>query len=201
MNRKLSIYTFGLLLIVIAGSSCKRELNYEPAQLGDLAFSEDTIRFDTIFTTFQSPTRRLVVRNRTDKHLTIDRIALEQGNSSEFEIITDGITGDVVEDLTIRKGDSIIIFIEMKSQVTDNFARDRILFETNGGAQFAVLEAFVLDAYFYKYDTLCTQTLPVDKPIVIDGYVIVPEGCTLTIPLVRKYSLPAGRIRTIFRHL
>ena len=120
-------------------SGCRKTILTRDARVGDLAFSEDIIRFDTLFTTFQSPTERLFVENAANRAVTIERIYLRKGDQSEFEVIIDGIEADEVQGLQIRRGDSLIIFIKLKSTEQDAFARDQLVFETsNGEVWFAI---------------------------------------------------------------
>lgn len=171
-----------IIVSLLAFSSCRKKLLTKDAEIGDLAFSEDTIRFDTLFTTFQSPTERLYVENEAGRAVTIKRIYLRNGDDSEFEVIIDGMEADEVIDFQIRRGDSLIIFIKMKSTEQDQFARDQLVFETTNGEEIVELEAFVLDAFFYSYESLpCITVWDRTKPVIVDGIVRVEEGCTLVV--------------------
>lgn len=181
MNKRVLLLLPFLVVILLAG--CKKELTF--VEQGELDFSSDTIYFDTLFTTFASPSERLVVSNNSGNNVLISRIYLEKETASDFELIVDGLEMNDLAGLELRDGDSVIVFVDYRSQLMDDFARDRIVFEIGDGRQEVDIEAFVMDAYFYQNDTLqnpgnYTEFGP-DKPIVIDGCLWVPEGHTLKI--------------------
>ncbi|MCB9235807.1 MAG: hypothetical protein H6581_29435 [Bacteroidia bacterium] len=183
--KKFLLLLFPLLIFaLLAFEGCRPD---PPWGEGILELSTDTVQFDTIFTTFPSPTERLVFRNPTKSRLKIDAIYLNKGDASEFSLIVDGLTQNRVEDFELAAGDSAIIFVDFTSQMKDDFARDRIVFEVNGQSQWAEVEAYVMDAYFYSApkDSIlvldCNTVFDNTKPIVIDGIVRVQEGCQLTI--------------------
>lgn len=154
---------------------------------GPLEFSSDTVRFDSIFTGYDSPTERLMFINPGSKTIKIDAIYIEGGDASEFEMIVDGLDTNLVEDYELDGGDSAIIFIKMVSNNLDDFARDRIIFEIGNQTQDVELEAFIMDAHFitapgdsaYVFD--CNAVLSPGKPYVLDGICRVAPGCTLRI--------------------
>lgn len=84
-----------------------------------LAFSEDTISFDTLFTEQGSATIQLMVYNRNSNAVVIDRIWLEDGEA--FRVNVDG-EADLsrLNNITINGGDSLFVFI----RVTDFGAVD-----------------------------------------------------------------------------
>jgi hypothetical protein len=164
-------------------SFCEKPDDFE--SLGDLAFSTDTVKFDTLFTQVQSPTRRLTIYNRISRGLEVSEISLAKGAASVFEMIINGDTRQLQTNVRINPRDSILAFIKLKAEVeknTDYF--DFLVFRfKNGKEQRVTLYAHVLDAYFFR-DTVLTEaitTLPNDKPIVIDGYIYVSPGTTLNI--------------------
>ena len=52
--------------------SCERPSN--PIEEGTLTFSVDTVMFDSIFTTFLTPSERLIVSNNTGRAVKVSRI-------------------------------------------------------------------------------------------------------------------------------
>jgi hypothetical protein len=162
---------------------CQKPEHFQP--FGELAFSTDTVKFDTLFTQVQSPTRRLTIYNRLSSGLEVSEVALAKGAESVFEMIINGDTRQFQTNLRINPKDSILAFIKLKAEVeknTDYF--DFLVFRFKSGKeQRVVLYAHVLDAYFFR-DTVLTEaitTLPNDKPIVVDGYIYVSPGTTLNI--------------------
>lgn len=153
--------------------------------LGILDFSNDTVAFDTIFTTFQSPSERLLVFNNTDHDILISQVSFEKGSSTEFSMIFDGLEMQEITDYEIPKGDSLHIFIKMRGTEKDEFSTDRLVFRVGDETpQRIVLQAYLVDAYFWPDTTLVTPvtTFKNDKPHVIDGVLSVPEGYRLEIP-------------------
>jgi len=169
---------FSLLLLAICLSGCKKPL--VTVSEGDLRFSTDSITFDTIFTTLPTPSRRLMFFNNTGKNLLVKSIQLAGGDNSDFSLVIDGITTNKLLDYTIAKGDSALIFIKSKSQAKDTWVNDKIQFVLDNKTQEVYIRCFVRDAYFYKDSVICSD-LPHDKPIVVDGTMIIPNGCTVTL--------------------
>ena len=77
LNMVKSILFPGLIALVLAFSltQCRRESFIEDSS-ARVEFSEDTLFFDTVFSTIGSVTRYLRVRNNYDKSIRIDEIAL-----------------------------------------------------------------------------------------------------------------------------
>ncbi len=178
-HRILFIFTFLIFL-----NSCEKPQVFETN--GNLSFSSDSVKFDTLFTSMLSPTKRLMIYNTSNKNLEINSIEVLGGTNSEYSIILDGVKAQSHSNFQIAKGDSALIFVSLKSQSKEKITEDKIRFKMADTQQEIVLWAFARDAYFYRdsiVDTISKQlTLFTDKPNVIDGYLYVPEGCTLTIP-------------------
>ena len=207
-----------LLLILLALSvGCRKDLQFTDDSGVTLEFSEDSVLFDTIFTTVGSVTKRFVARNTGDMAVKVD-VALEGGSPSPFRINVDGASGISFTDVEILGGDSIFIFVEATlgpGGSDDPFIiEDHILFNTNGNDQEVLLTAWGQDAHFFypdagggglpKYsiiagedddgNVICeTVTWPNDKPYVIYGYGVVDSCSTLIIdPGVRVYVHGGG---------
>ena len=193
---KVGKWALGLGLLIMTLTWGCNNRTFDPATEGTLEFDQDTVKFDTIFTTLQAPSKRLIVYNKVRDALAIERVWLDLGAASEFSLIVDGIRGDDVSDLVINGRDSMHVFVTMKSQERDNFAQDYINFQVGGEVQRVLIQAFVLDAYFLQarllqpdVNSLAVQgfvfdndtTLTPDKPIVVDGPVLVLPGVTVTV--------------------
>ncbi|WNJ18195.1 right-handed parallel beta-helix repeat-containing protein [Pontibacter sp. G13] len=183
------------MALMTALSSCEQPSN--PVNEGLLTFNSDTVHFDTIFTTLQAPTERLIVRNEQGRALAIDRIWMENGGNSEFDMIVDGVRTSDTTDLVISQKDSMHIFITMKSYERDGFAMDYVNFQIGEDIQKVPIMAWIVDAYFltarvtqgedflglkpgsffFRQDT----TLTPEKPIIFDGPIFIPEGVTVTV--------------------
>lgn len=183
-----------LLLPLLLLAGCLREPDLFVPE-GDLNFSSDTVFFDTIFTSLPSPTERLVVRNRTGHNVLINRVKLASG--TDYSLIFDGITGNEILDYELPKDDSAIAFIKFTSDEQDEFSRDQLLFTVGDQTQKVEIEAYVMDAVFYKDSVLGgfgsgnLTVMGPDKRHVIDGPLYVADGHTLRIlPGTQIYFTP-----------
>lgn len=147
--------------------SCREE--YSRFDEGEvyLRFSQDTVRFDTVFTSMQSVTQRITVRNPSRDAVSVDRIYLAGGGSSRFRINVSGDTSLIQNGVVIGGRDSLYIFINVaidyRNQNEPFEIVDYIRFELNGmPAQQVVLTAWGQDAHYLKPDK--TIALPYRDP-------------------------------------
>jgi hypothetical protein len=167
-----------------------------------LQITIDTLFFDTVFTAHNqvpgvpmSVNKQIVVVNPNKNAVETD-IILGGGANSYFRINVDGEPGRKFEDIYIRGGDSIFIFVEVTVNPNNSnnplIVRDSIIFNTNGNVQDVKLIAWGQDAHYFLSDTLCNVTWSDKlKPYVVHDYVFVPQGCTFTIEEgVKVYFAP-----------
>ncbi|MEO0896987.1 MAG: hypothetical protein AAFY71_11345 [Bacteroidota bacterium] len=194
------LWFIGLIpLLFLSLESC--DPNANPLSEGTLEFSTDTLSYDSLFVNFLSPTEILITYNNSGHPINIDRVWLEEGADSEFDMIVDGVRGREATDVVIPNGDSIHLFINLKSELRDDFAEEYLNFQIGDEVQKVLLLARVKDAYLFKaryirtYSTepdfirgyffgqsgVTDTVLTPEKPIIFDGPIIVPEGFTLTI--------------------
>ena len=180
-------FTF-IALSILAGSlltSCiDDDFTTNPSHV--LAFSTDTVAFDTVFTTIGSSTRSFRVYNPNKKSLNISSIKLADAERSGFHINVDGMSGDQFTDVEIRGKDSIFVFVEANIDPTnqDNpiFIVDSIVFLTNGVQQDVQLTAYGQDVIIKRGETFTTDTrLTADRPYLIYDSLVVAPGATLQI--------------------
>ena len=200
--------TFLIFAILIFMSSCRKDFSSIPS-FGELEFSKDTVFLDTIFTNIGSATYNLKVYNRGNKSITIPKIALENGTSSNYRLNVDGIPGKEFNNIDILAKDSIFVFVETTinvNNISNPLYTDRILFDNGNNQQDVDLVTLVQDANFIfpgkdpismKIDSLTLDGSPTSikgrfltdteltftntKPTVIYGYATVPGNKTLTI--------------------
>lgn len=195
--KDLAIFTIISLLIIV--SSCKKEDDFLTDSSAKLQFSEDTLIFDTVFTTIGSTTQYLIVYNRNDQPVKVTNIRLASGSSSYFRMNIDGIAGNNQNDVEIRSNDSIFIFVEVtidpNNQNTPMIVKDSILFNLNGNQQDVDLVAWGQDAHYIlpthhigllpysliDTNTCATITWDSTKPYVIYGYAVIDSCQTLNI--------------------
>lgn len=191
------ILLFSFIYLV---SSCRKsdDIGYSPDY--KLAFSTDTLIFDTVFTTVGSTTRTLKVYNNNDKKINITKIQLANGSGSNFEMNVNGYTGTTIKDIELESDDSLFIFVRVTVDPTQNnnplIITDSIMFETNSNIQDIDLVAWGQDAHFYvgdsvlqglsyKYKIIVNEgesvTWEDDKPYVIYGWAVVDSTGVLNI--------------------
>ena len=178
-------------MTLVAFSVGCRSTQYSENPSYSLAFSSDTVLFDTVFTSIGSITLPLKVYNLNSEAVIIESIELMGGNDSQFRVNIDGEVGPEVTDWPLLAGDSLWIFIEVTVDPNNAFnpfvLEDDLLFRTNGNDQSVKLAAWGQNAYFHGgLDQLtplpsCAETWSPDRPHVIYGIVQVETDCSLTI--------------------
>lgn len=166
---------------------------------GGLEFSADTVKFDTVFTTLRTVTKRLWVYNRNAKGVNVDLVNLDQPSTSSYTLLINGDLKQTANNLFIRGQDSLLILV--RAQLKDNgqngaakayVLEEKLNFRTNGQDQHVLLRSFGQNIYLHQGTTLpCTGTTiwTNDRPHVLYGTVVVPAGCTLRIkPGTRIYG-------------
>ncbi|MBK6777567.1 MAG: hypothetical protein IPG74_17575 [Flavobacteriales bacterium] len=132
------------VVVLLALPACRKDAQFTEDRV-ELVFSQDTILYDTIFTTVGSITKRFTARNPNDNAVRVD-IALQGGSHSPFRINVDGASGLSFTDVEILGGDSIYIFVEatLDANNANNpfIIEDHILFNTNGAEQDVLLLAW-----------------------------------------------------------
>ena len=185
-------YIWILVLIIFTGfTSCRKPPKFSDDTALKVAFSTDTVTFDTVFTTIGSSTRYLMIYNNNEENLKISSIRLEGGNQSQFSINVDGQSGYDFSDLEIYAKDSIYVFVRVTVNPNDLntpfFVEDRIIFETNQNEQIVSLTAYGQNANyiiadqeikgFPKFkiiaDSLQEVHWTAEKPYVIYGYALI----------------------------
>ncbi len=144
------------LYCAISLTSCVKEDKFNTDSSFRLAFSNDTITFDTIFTTTSSAFRELRVYNDGNDPIKISSIFIPQGDQSRYRITVDGIMGNSVSDVEILPKDSISIFVRVNINPNDKttpfIVSDSIMFNINGSTQKVMLSAYGRNAYYHVPD-------------------------------------------------
>lgn len=178
---------FLLLPAFLAGMlilSCERETEYtDPGVLPD--FSEDTVYFDTVFTSLGTTTQQLRVYNHHDRTMKLDAVYLAGGDQSVFRLNIDGAPVNMASNIEIPPEDSIYIFIEatLDPNNMDSLlvVQDSIVFMAAGNSRDVDLIAWGQDVHFFGADTIGTRTWVNDKPYLVFNYVLIEPGAVLTI--------------------
>jgi hypothetical protein len=148
-------------------------------------FSEDTLYFDTVFSSVGSVTKELRIINQGKHNLTVDHVYLSGGSSSQFRLNIDGEPVNEKYNIQIESGDSIFVFVDVfvdpgngSSPVTVN---DSIIFLIGEKNQKVHLLAWGQDINLIKIKTINSETWQKGKPYVIYEKVTVDTLETLTI--------------------
>lgn len=201
------IFLYLIILGAVLFESCTDNDSFSTDSSKRLSFSVDTLKMDTVFSTVPSSTYSFWVYNNSGDGLRIRQVRLERGNQTGLRVNVDGFyldntAGSLVNDLEIRKNDSIRVFVELTSQVNKDagglpqMIEDNLAFLLESGVTQKVnLRAYSWDAIFYnqlavKKDT----TISTSKPVVIYGGIVVDSAATLTIkaPTTLYFHSEAG---------
>lgn len=182
-----------ILLVIGAFWGCRKEDQFTSDSGAKLAFSLDTVLFDTVFSQVSpnrplSITKQLWVINNNDKGVRVN-IRIAGNQYGLYKINVDGQPALTVSEKEIRGKDSIVVFIQVYlTQVNANtpfIVTDQLLFETNGNVQDVDLVAYAQDAIYLNNEVVnCTAGnlhWTADKPYLIYDSILIPQGCTLTI--------------------
>lgn len=176
--------------------SC-RDHGYDSDPDLKLAFSTDSLLFDTLFTTVGSSTRSIRVYNHHHRRVLISAVSLGQGAHSFFRINVDGRSGTHLRDLEIGAKDSIFVFVEVTIDPVNQHLpltiTDSIVFSINNNKQSVRLIAWGQNAIFLSpnhidpglgiaYHLIADNTTwSADLPYLIYGLALVAPNRTLTI--------------------
>ncbi|MBO5677252.1 MAG: hypothetical protein J6S02_03850 [Bacteroidaceae bacterium] len=155
-----------------------------------LAFSVDSVDFDTLIAGELSHTQTFQVYNHNKAALRIKSVSLQQGASSIFRVNVDGtaLINGTATDFQLRSGDSLRIFINSLTPSCDSDIpvahTDKLLFELESGVvQELPLEIHGWDVVKLQgMEILEDVTLNSRRPYqVLDSLVVRPDA-SLTIP-------------------
>jgi len=182
-----------LLWVMLIIWSCIDDWKFSTDSRYTLAFSADTVRFDTVFTGVASASEGFMIYNTNDAGIRFDAL-MGGGQDSPFRMNLDGEGGAVITGLEIAAGDSLFCFISVNMPSGDDpdilDAFDSIRFVLESGVVQCVRltaqgqNAIRLSGKRIETDAVFTARLPY---IIFDS-LYVAEGATLTLkPGARLY--------------
>lgn len=186
------LFTCIFFISIFTFISCKKDVINVSTDY-NLSISEDSLRFDTVFTSRGSVTYEMKIYNRSDAPTTISEIQLMGGDESSFKINVDGFVGPRISNLSIDANDSVYLFATVNIDPSDENApfvvRDSVKLTENGSSSFIQLEAYGQNANYIRGEYLTENTFwDNSKPYVILDGILVSENTTLTIsPGTRIY--------------
>ncbi len=172
--------------------SCADDEDFSTSRGDVLSFSVDTLRLDTVFSNVPTPTQSFWVYNRSAGSLRCSSVRLQQGAQSGYRVNVDGAylgesAGYQAQDVEIRKGDSIRVFVELTSPLQHadepKPVSDNLVFQLESGVEQKVnlkacsWDALLLNQLQVDEDMLLEST----KPVVVRGGIRVGEDAQLTI--------------------
>lgn len=205
MELKLSFFQRGGFLLVLCGmllGACMSDDEYSMSPADRLAYSADTVSFDTVFSGQPTTTNSFEVYNPTRKSIRLKNVYLEGEGNSVFRVNVDGVflengrlSGSEVE---IPARDSIRIFVmaNIADQGTSDVKKweDKLVLQTEGGAEDRIVleacsqDARRLNALVLDKDTVFSSALP----YIVKDSLVVDENATLTLPAGCRLFFSAG---------
>lgn len=150
---------------------------------GPVAFSSDTVSFDTVFSSVGSVTLEFRAINRGDNPLLIDRIYLGGGTGSPFRLNIDGVPSVSSGEIILAEGDSLFVFVDVTidplNEVNPVAILDSVIFESGSFTDRVILEAWGQDIWLLEDETSGTATWTEGKPYVISGSFVVDTSAVL----------------------
>ena len=150
----MKVYRHILFLILIASIlfSCQKKDSDENSKL---AFSDERVSFDTVFTTVGSVTQNFRVYNPHNYDVKVD-IFLAGGQASAFSINVDGQAGTRFNNVEIPARDSLFIHVKVNVNPNDQtlpfLITDSVIFRHGTTVQDVDLLAYGQNAHFIVAD-------------------------------------------------
>ena len=181
-----------VLAVAVSFIACREEqINDDPSLR--LAFSKDTVVFDTVFTDIGSSTLQFMVYNPNANAVKIERIWQDQ--AAEFKVNIDG-ENDLKQmtDWVLHGGDSLFVFVKVyidpNKQNTPVLVEDNLHFAVNGKTQTVHFEAYGQDVHLMRtarhINVWDDYTFVADKPYLIYDTVAI-RGALSFEPGARLY--------------
>ena len=191
------LFYFYILMSALL-AACSDDDSFSSSRSYTLSFSADTVLLDTVFSTVPSATYSFWVHNNNGDGVRLKQVRLERGNQSGYRVNVDGTflsptVGYQVSDLELRKGDSLLVFVELTAPEThaDEPVRvdDHVVFLLESGVEQRVpLRCYVWDATMLRNLHVSRDTvIESSRPVVVYGGLTVDSAATLTIRNTQLY--------------
>ena len=79
----------------------------------EIAFSTDTVLFDTVLSSVGSITKRVKIYNRNERAVELSRLGLGSGDNSSYTLIVNGEEGKTFDNTVILGEDSLLVLVEV----------------------------------------------------------------------------------------
>lgn len=182
-HKSIAILFLALFMLGLNFVSCKKDKFLTEG--GEIAFSTDTLKFDTVFTSLGSVTRGFKIYNNNNKRVKFEQIKLANGSASVFRMNIDGTPAQQISDVELAPNDSLYVFVALTINPTNGnnpfLVQDAVEVTLNGKISQVQLEAYGQDAHYIVDSVLKSQTWTNDKPYVIIHSALVDSAQVLTI--------------------
>lgn len=175
-----------IVLYAIGMGSCKKETNFITSAQAKVRFSDDTLKYDTVFVTRGSITQFIKIFNENNQKLKLSDVTLMGGATSFYKMNVDGLPGTSFSNVEIAANDSLYVFVSVNIDPNASnlpfVVRDSIRINYNGNTRFVQLQAYGQNAVFLR-NTKITGNVTWSNalPYVILGGIRVDTTATLTI--------------------
>src|SRR6202042_1333339 len=99
-----------LFVLAIFMFACRKN-SFITSSNATVAFSADTLLFDTVFVSTGSITEQVKIINGNNRKLRLSKVKLMGGAQSYFHINIDGSPGPELDNVDLDAGDSIYVFV------------------------------------------------------------------------------------------
>jgi hypothetical protein len=182
MNRN-GYFLYILLVVLACLSGCRKDNII--TEDGELGFSNDTVTFDTVFTTLGSATLSFKIYNHGSTTLRIHSISLAGAEHSFFHLNIDGESTRSVQNVEVPPDDSLFIFVAVTIDPlnSDNplVVKDSVVFDINGKLSDVKLIAYGQDVNLINGKIIGSVTWTKNKPYLVYNSMAIDTATTLTI--------------------
>ncbi|HXB06159.1 MAG TPA: choice-of-anchor Q domain-containing protein [Puia sp.] len=175
---------FPVVVLVLMIACRKNAFTTSPNAV--VAFSADTLFFDTVFVSTGSITQFVKIVNDNNEKLRLSDVRLMGGSQSYFHLVIDGVAGPERDNIDLDAGDSLYIFaavqIDPRSAGLSFVVQDSIEVVYNGVRRFIQLQAYGQNARFLRNQVLTGANSWDNRlPYVILGGLRVDSNAQLTV--------------------
>ena len=176
---------FVTLSFILFLFSCRKD-SFITSPDANLSISADTLHYDTVFTAVGSVTQSFKIINDNNQKLRLSSVKLMGGAASSYKMNVDGMATSEASGIEIEANDSVYVFVQVNVDPASGnlpfIIRDSIQISYNGNDRLVQLEAWGQNAHFLREKVISSnETWTNDLPYVIQGYLYVDAGQTLTI--------------------
>ncbi|MBT9392918.1 hypothetical protein KLP40_07075 [Hymenobacter sp. NST-14] len=186
-----------LVTVLLPGCEPKEDLLTTDSS-ARLEFSLDTVKFDTVFVSVGTVSKRLWVYNRNARAVRVSEISLQSQPGVTYSLLVNGDAGLTLRDVEIRGRDSLLVLVRATIDPTPTDTKpflvvDDLRFRTNGNDQAVKVLSYGQNAYFHNAERIERNTTwKADKPHVVYNSVVVDSAVTLTIEAGARIYSHAG---------